>query len=324
MISSTMFFQIVRSRLRNQFPRQRHHLLPFTDLLANTELQHPSFINTASHSQCGLQSFTISRTCSKDGLRLVTRTCTHHQAMFQSTQLICRSAFSRHSGFDLRKFKGTNARYYSGGTGLFSPTGMLWTLIGTNVAVYFMWQRFDPKFMDQHFTVSIGSVLNGRIYTILTSAFSQMDLDHLLSNMIGLFFFGSEIGRIFGAKYLLTWYLAGAVGGALGHMFYFAYVYPWLQNIPRGYYNSRYSPRALGASGAVTTVMLLHIFLYPKQIILFQMFIPMPAALLGAIIIGRNLWLARQGDSNISVGGHLGGALVAFLAYLSIRKPWLY
>ena len=38
--------------------------------------------------------------------------------------------------------------------------------------------------------------------------------------------------------------------------------------------------RVQGASGAVTSIMLLNIFLHPKQIIFFQMFIPMPAALL--------------------------------------------
>jgi hypothetical protein len=84
--------------------------------------------------------------------------------------------------------------------------------------------------------------------------------------------------------------------------------YCFKQKTPRYFYSPRYSPAALvcccyrmyelvfvppffaeilrwfiyvqGASGAVTSIMLLNIFLHPKQIIFFQMFIPMPAALL--------------------------------------------
>lgn len=264
-----------------------------------------------------------------DGLWFMgrSRTCGCGLIHASSMPPLRQMAFSsyRHSAYPrirINKFKGLNSRNYSGGTGLFTPGGVLWTLIGTNVAVYAMWQHINYRFMEKHFMVSIDSVLSGRLHTVLTSAFSQKDTTHLLSNMIGLYFFGSEIGRIFGGKYLLTLYFAGAVGGSLGHMFYYAYLYPWLQNIPSYFYNTRYSPGALGASGAVTTVMLLHIFLYPKHTILFQMFIPMPAALMGAIIIGRDLWLAKQGDTDVSVGGHLGGAVVAFLAFLQIRRLW--
>eukprot|EP00250_Pteridium_aquilinum_P010737 c19598_g1_i1 orf=323-1366(+) len=232
----------------------------------------------------------------------------HRESMWKIKNL------NRNAGFELIRAR---SRFYSGGPDLSSL--VLWTLIGANVAVYAMWQNVNYGFMEKHFTVSIDSVLSGRLHTLFTSAFSQKNMDHLLSNLIGLYFFGSEIARIFGGRYLLTLYLAGAIGGSVGHMFYYAYVYPWFQNIPRRFYNSRYTPGSLGASGAVTTVMLLHIFLYPKHTIMFQMFIPMPAALMGAIIIGRDLWLAKQGDTDISVGCHLGGAVVALLAFLLKR-----
>ena len=81
-----------------------------------------------------------------------------------------------------------------------------------------------------------------------------------------------QIGRTFGGKYLLTLYVAGAVGGSLGHLLYYTYIYPRLQVIhifavnshdkwffwslifilhllwqktPRYFYNPRYSPTAL-------------------------------------------------------------------------------
>lgn len=211
--------------------------------------------------------------------------------------------------------KGGGSRLYSGVPGF--PFPVLWTLIGANVAVFTMWNTLNYRFMLTHFAVSMDSVLSGRLYTILTSAFSQQDVGHLLANLIGLYFFGGMIARNFGDMYLLTLYLSGAIGGSLGHLFFYSYVHPWLQGIPPQLYSKRHSPAAMGASGAVTTLILLDIFLYPKQMILFYFIIPLPAAVVGAIIIGRDLWLARQSQSEVGVGAHLGGAVVAFLAFLA-------
>ena len=41
---------------------------------------------------------------------------------------------------------------------------------------------------------------------------------HLLSNMLGLYFFGREVGRAFGGRALLGLYLAGGLAGSLAHV----------------------------------------------------------------------------------------------------------
>ena len=41
---------------------------------------------------------------------------------------------------------------------------------------------------------------------------------HLLSNMLGLYFFGREVGRFFGGRALLGLYLAGGLIGGLAHV----------------------------------------------------------------------------------------------------------
>ncbi len=66
--------------------------------------------------------------------------------------------------------------------------------------------------------VSINSVLNWRLHTLVTSAFSQFTLEHLLPNMLGLYFFRSEIAQIFGGRYLVNLYLLGGIAGSLGHV----------------------------------------------------------------------------------------------------------
>lgn len=40
---------------------------------------------------------------------------------------------------------------------------------------------------------------------------------HLLSNMLGLFFFGREVGGAFGGRALLGLYIAGGVAGSVAH-----------------------------------------------------------------------------------------------------------
>ena len=72
-------------------------------------------------------------------------------------------------------------------------------LIGVNVAGWLLW-RTNPAFMKRHFVVSVESVSNLRLHTLLTAAFSHFDGWHLFSNMFALYFFGGDIGRMFGAK----------------------------------------------------------------------------------------------------------------------------
>ena len=47
---------------------------------------------------------------------------------------------------------------------------------------------------------------------------AQRDTMHLLGNMLGLYFFGREVGRAFGGRALLALYLAGGLVGSLAHV----------------------------------------------------------------------------------------------------------
>ena len=54
-----------------------------------------------------------------------------------------------------------------------SPQTALYGLIAANAAAFFAWQT-DPQFMARHFTVSLQGIREGRLYTVVTSAFSHM------------------------------------------------------------------------------------------------------------------------------------------------------
>lgn len=192
-------------------------------------------------------------------------------------------------------------------------------LIIANVAVFLLWRVADPIFMSKNFAISIENVRSGRIHTLITSAFSHVEIGHIVSNMIGLYFFGMNIGSAFGPEFLLKLYLAGAVGGSA---FYLAHhLFQASSSKSRPFWGKDpVRAQGWGASGAVNAIMLLDIFLFPKSTLYLQFFIPVPAILLGIFIIGKDMLRILENDSQISGSAHLGGAAVAALAWARVRR----
>ncbi|KAK3162018.1 hypothetical protein QOZ80_1BG0084230 [Eleusine coracana subsp. coracana] len=201
-----------------------------------------------------------------------------------------------------------------------SADGVVLMLIVANVAVFMLWRVADPGFMRRHFMISLDNFKSGRLHTLLTSAFSHIETDHLFTNMIGLYFFGTSIASMFGPAFLLKLYVAGALTGSAFFLLEKAFLSPR----KRGYvgWDSSRTP-GLGASAAVNATILLQIFLYPKRIVYLYFLIPIPAALMGAALIGADLVRVKKGQSHVSGSAHLGGALVAALVWARIRKGWI-
>ncbi|XP_039157398.1 RHOMBOID-like protein 12, mitochondrial isoform X2 [Eucalyptus grandis] len=192
-------------------------------------------------------------------------------------------------------------------------------LIITNVAVFMLWQIADRSFMMKNFTISLDNFKSGHLHTLITSAFSHMTMEHLIYNMIGLYFFGYNIGRNFGPEFLLKLYLAGAFGGSIFYLVHHAFMHS--QSKGQGMFSIDPSRMpGLGASGAVNAIMLLDIFLFPKATLYFDFIIPVPAILLGIFLVGKDVLRIIQGDSEISGSAHLGGAAVAALTWARLRK----
>ncbi|KAL2935928.1 RHOMBOID-like protein 12 mitochondrial, partial [Bienertia sinuspersici] len=207
------------------------------------------------------------------------------------------------------------SRRYSG----YSADSVVYGLLLANAAVFILWRVLPRDFMYKNFTISVDNFKSGRIHTLLTSAFSHIDMEHIASNMIGLYFFGSSIANMFGPDYLLKLYVAGAVVGSifyLVHHVYLANTYKAQGIFSR---NPSRTP-GLGASGAVNAILLLDIFLFPRKTLMFDFFIPVPAILLGIFLVGKDVLRIFEGDPQISGSAHLGGAAVAAVAWLRMRK----
>ncbi|XP_062028045.1 RHOMBOID-like protein 12, mitochondrial isoform X1 [Rosa rugosa] len=200
-----------------------------------------------------------------------------------------------------------------------SSGDMVLGLVVANVAVFLLWRIADPIFMYKNFTISLNNFTSGRLHTLITSAFSHVDIWHIISNMIGLYFFGINIGRTFGPEFLLKLYLAGAIGGSVFYLVHHAFLAASSKNRPFGIMDASNAP-GLGASGAVNAIMLLDIFLHPTATLYLDFIIPVPAMLLGIFLIGKDILRIMEGNSQISGSAHLGGAAVAAIAWARLRK----
>ena len=131
---------------------------------------------------------------------------------------------------------------------------------------------------------------------LLTHGFVHADWQHLLFNMITLYFFGRAVEGLF-ASYI------GPVGFVL---FYLSAI---LVAILPTYLRHRHDPhyRSLGASGAVSAVLFAYILIAPWSLI-FVFFLPVPAIVYAVLYIGYSIWMDRQGTDNVNHSAHLWGA----------------
>jgi membrane associated rhomboid family serine protease len=150
--------------------------------------------------------------------------------------------------------------------------------------------------------------MNGELWRLLTSAFLH-DTGrawHIIMNMVLLWWFGREIESHYGHREFVAFYLVAAIAGSVA----------FIGSAMVGLGNTSMQTRALGASGAVTAVMVLFACHYPRHTILLFFVIPMPVWLLIAISVGLDLiGLLQVSDGirqqRVAFAAHLGGAAFA-------------
>lgn len=133
-------------------------------------------------------------------------------------------------------------------------------------------------------------------YRLVTYGLIHADPQHLLFNMLTLYFFGRAMEGLYN-QYL------GPFGFAL---FYLGgLVVSILPTYLRNRDNSSY--RSLGASGAVSAVLFAFILIQPWATILV-FFFPLPAILYAVLYIAYTFYMDRQRVDNINHSAHLWGA----------------
>lgn len=177
----------------------------------------------------------------------------------------------------------------------------------SNVLIYLAWNLSgDPAgTFARHFLVSFDALREGRIWTLWTSEFSHVAFLHLFLNMFVLWQFGRLLELVLGPLRFLAFYLFAAALASLGH----AVLSAFLLGDP--------ALNALGASGAVSGILIVFGLMFPRQKILLFGIIPLPAIFAAFAMVGLDLWgLYRQAHGStlpIGHGAHLGGALAGLL-----------
>ncbi len=190
-------------------------------------------------------------------------------------------------------------------------------IIVINVLIFLAWQaaRMDPSLeqvMAANFLVSTSHLVNGYWWTLVTSAFSHIEFWHIGINMFVLWSFGTILEKLWGTPIFVAFYLVAAMVASATHCL----VSSVLMGNP--------DINALGASGAVSGLLLAFALLFPKHRILVFGVIPVPALIGALAFVAIDLWglfaQTRGGGIGIGHGAHLGGALCGFLFWASYLR----
>jgi membrane associated rhomboid family serine protease len=176
-----------------------------------------------------------------------------------------------------------------------------WILVAT--VLCFLGQLLIPEITAALLLVP-AYVMEGQVWRLVSYAFlhDPSKLFHIVANMWVFWIFGHQIEPVYGKREFVAFYLISALAGGL------TFTAAWALGFQAG--------ACLGASGAVTAVLVLCALHFPRQTVLLFFVMPVP------------LWLLAIGyvalDALVFVGGnqtptavvvHLGGALFAFAYY---------
>jgi membrane associated rhomboid family serine protease len=150
-------------------------------------------------------------------------------------------------------------------------------------------------------------------WRFITHGFIHADFQHLIFNMLTLFFFGPFVETTFAVLFdshlvYPIFYLAALV---------FSSVPSYFKHKDNYYY------RALGASGAIAAVLFTTILFNPWQILNVYLIIPIPAILFAVGYVAYSSYMSKKGNDGIGHEAHLWGAIFGLVCPI-VLKPGVF
>jgi membrane associated rhomboid family serine protease len=185
-----------------------------------------------------------------------------------------------------------------------------WLLV-INVSVFLINFIFSSRegtgmtFLQAYFAlIPTTPMLTLQLWRLITYQFLHWDFNHILFNMLGLFFLGPSLERQWGSKKFLTFYLSCGVAGGL---FYVLLVTAgFLPPVPMA-----------GASGAILGVLTACAILFPHFVVFIVIF-PVPIRVAAIILMG--IAMVTVFSKGVNAGGeacHFAGIAVGAIYVLS-------
>ena len=184
-----------------------------------------------------------------------------------------------------------------------------WVILGINVVVSLLGLYVFPEIIRQSLFRPYWVIQKKQYRSVIMSGFVHTNLTHLLLNMVTFYFFAFPLERVLGTTKFVLLYAIGLLSGQVGTWF-----------MQRN--NPRYA--SLGASGAISAVLLVYIVYFPTHSLYFLLIpVPIPAFVVAIAFLAYSWIASGKKASVINHHAHLYGALGG-LVYLSFIDPGAY
>ncbi len=168
--------------------------------------------------------------------------------------------------------------------------------------------------VTEFFMLDIADLHQGEVWRLLTALFIHDPHNwlNLVWNLVLLWFFGPLVESLYGQRRFLFFYL---LAGLVGNLAW------WLVDLWQPH-----PPALFGAAPAITAVLVLCTFHYPRQTVLLFFVLPVPLWLITLLYVGKDVvgflqqlgGLGRPGLAAV----HVAGALFAVIYYQWSQQGW--
>jgi membrane associated rhomboid family serine protease len=181
-------------------------------------------------------------------------------------------------------------------------------LIVINVAVFLLnsilrTSEFPAGILDHWWHFSAATALyHLQLWRFITFQFLHANFQHILFNMIALYFFGPMVESWLGPRRYLAFYLLSGMGGAAMYLLLWA----------GGVLVTDATVPLVGASAGIFGILIAGAMIAPNTtVMLLFPPIPMKLKVFALILLGLAIWAVLfQGDNAGGQAAHLGGAAV--------------
>ncbi len=166
----------------------------------------------------------------------------------------------------------------------------------------------DFNFFEKY-KFNVGGIKRGEQIRLFSSGFLHVDTQHLLFNMLTLFFFADVVIQDLGSLSFVLVYVGSLILGSLLSLYF---------------HKDEYHYSAVGASGAVTGILYSAILLRPEMsLYMFFIPIPIPAYVFGIGYLLYSIYGMKSKLDNIGHDAHFGGAIGGYVITLFLAS-WLF